>query len=91
MAKLVASSITVKNIGFSKALSYLSTFNFPKSGDFTRFTFRGSFAAFYLVPILATWGQVSTLAKEWAIIFQRIFLSDLVLRFTKIPVLIMRW
>ena len=67
----------------------LSTFNYSKSGDFTRFTFGASFEAFYLVPILATRGQVSSLAEEWAIIFQRIFSSDLVIRFASM--FIMKW
>ena len=52
-------------------IPYLSTFNYPKSGDFTRFTIGTSFAVFCLVPILATRGQVISLAKEWAFIFHR--------------------
>ena len=41
--------------------AYLSTFNYPKSGDFMRFIIWASFTAFCLVPILATRGQVSSL------------------------------
>ena len=49
--------------------TYLSTFNYPKSGDFTRFTIEASFAVFCLVPILATRGQVRSSAQEWAFMF----------------------
>ena len=42
------------SLAFLLKIAYLSTFNLRKSGDFTWITIGASFAAFCLVPILAT-------------------------------------
>ena len=58
----------IDNIGpylissYLTANAYLSTFNYSKSGDFMWFTVGASFTIFSLVPILATRGQVNSLA-----------------------------
>ena len=39
-------------------IPYLSTFDFPISGDFTGFAVAAFFTEFYVIPILATRGQV---------------------------------
>ena len=51
-----------RNIVYHNTTSYLSTFNPPKSRDFSPFAVWASFTAFCLVPILANRGQNGNLA-----------------------------